>query len=134
MKRLIPLGGLGLVGLVAAGLIAFQTPTISAADEVAKRDDDQPTLVLVADDDADDDDSKKSNDTQSRFTKHSRNSKVSNDHTRSNVTKVSRDRDRSRADKTRDWTRDGAKKQGKKQVRDWSANSTNDRSRNDTRR
>ncbi|MFS3128767.1 hypothetical protein ACLM5J_10210 [Nocardioides sp. Bht2] len=134
MKRLIPLGGLGLVGLVTAGLIALQTPTVSVADEAAKREDDQPTLVLVDDDDADDDDSKKSKDTRSRFTKNSRNSKVSRDHTRSNFTKVSRDRDRSRGDKTRDWTRDGAKKQGKKEIRDWSANSTNDRSRNDTRR
>ena len=43
---------------------------------------------------------------------------------------MSRDRDNSRGDKTRDWTRDGA---GDKK-RDWSANKTNDRSRNDTRR
>lgn len=42
---------------------------------------------------------------------------------------MSRDRDRSRGDNTRDKTRDG--KGGKK--RDWSANRTNDRSRNDTR-
>ena len=42
---------------------------------------------------------------------------------------MSRDRDRSRGDKTRDWTKDG---KGKR--RDWSANKTNDRSRNDTRR
>ena len=45
------------------------------------------------------------------------------------MTGVSRDRDLSRGDKTRDWTRDGGDK-----TRDKTANSTNDRSRNDTRR
>ena len=42
---------------------------------------------------------------------------------------MSRDRDISRGDKTRDWTRDGGDK-----TRDKTANNTNDRSRNDTRR
>jgi len=42
---------------------------------------------------------------------------------------VSRDRDLSRGDNTRDWTRDG---KGDR-TRDWSQNRTNDRSRNDTR-
>ncbi len=41
---------------------------------------------------------------------------------------MSRDRDKSRGDKTRDWTRDGGDK-----TRDKTANNTNDRSRNDTR-
>ena len=59
----------------------------------------------------------------------SRASRNTGDNTRSNYTAVSRDRDISRADKTRDWTRDGGNKK-----RDWSANKTNDRSRNDTRR
>ena len=57
-------------------------------------------------------------------------SRNTNDNTNSRFTAVSRDRDLSRSDKTRDWTRDG--KGGLK--RDWSANKTNDRSRNDTRR
>ena len=52
-----------------------------------------------------------------------------NDATNSRFTKVSRDRDLSRADKTRDRTKDGAGTA----KRDWSQNRTNDRSRNDTR-
>ncbi len=48
--------------------------------------------------------------------------------TNSRFTAVSRDRDRSRSDKTRDWTRDGGDR-----TRDWSANKTNDKSRADTR-
>ena len=55
-------------------------------------------------------------------------SRSTNDNTRSNFTRVSRDRDLSRSDKTKDWTRDGGSR-----TRDWSANRTNDRSRNDTR-
>lgn len=56
-------------------------------------------------------------------------SKQTNDNTRSNYSKVSRDRDRSRGDLTRDLTRDG----GNGQTRDLTADSTNDKSRNDTR-
>ena len=56
-------------------------------------------------------------------------SRASNDHTGSGHTAVSADRDRSRADKTRDFTRDG---QGDR-TRDFSQNRTNDRSRGDTR-
>lgn len=117
LKALLPTALLGVSGATLAGLMAMQAPTVDAG-EVAKRDEDGVELVLVGDDDDDD-----TNDwSRSRET---------NDHTRSNFTKVSRDRDRSRGDKTRDWTRDG-KRDHKK--RDWSANKTNDRSRNDTRR
>lgn len=56
-------------------------------------------------------------------------SKQTNDSTRSNYSKVSRDRDRSRGDLTRDLTRDG----GNGLTRDLTADSTNDKSRNDTR-
>ena len=52
----------------------------------------------------------------------------SNDGTNSRVTPVSRDKDRSRGDLTKDWTRDGGDR-----TRDWSRNTTNDKSRNDTR-
>ncbi len=45
------------------------------------------------------------------------------------MTGVSRDRERSRGDRTRDWTRDGGDR-----TRDLTPNLTNDRSRNDTRR
>lgn len=91
----------------------------NVSDEYAKREDDVPELVLVDDDDAD------SNDT-SRFTGYSRST---SDGTRSNFTRVSRDRDLSRSDKTRDKTYDGVG--GLK--RDWSGGRTNDRSRNDSR-
>jgi hypothetical protein len=56
-------------------------------------------------------------------------SRSTGDSTNSRFTAVSRDRDLSRSDKTRDWTKDGS---GDRK-RDWSANKTNDRSRNDTR-
>jgi len=124
MKKLLPIGTLGLAGLVGVGLMSFATTTLAANlgdDAVTKRDDNVTELVLVDDDDDDD----SNDDTGSRFTGFS---KASNDNTRSNFTKVSRDRDLSRSDKTKDWTRDGGER-----TRDWSQNRTNDRSRNDTR-
>ncbi|NYG55593.1 hypothetical protein [Nocardioides perillae] len=122
MKKIASASVLGLTGLVTVGLLSLQAPSVSADPELAKREDDTPELVLVADDDDDD-----TNDqTRSRNTGVSRST---GDGTRSNFTRVSRDRDLSRSDKTRDFTRDGGKLK-----RDWSANRTNDRSRNDTRR
>ena len=110
-----------LVALLALGLLSLQDPTVDA-DVAAKRDDDTPQLVLVDDDDDDD-----TNDADSSvFTGWSRST---GDRTRSNFTRQSRDRDRSRSDKTRDWTRDGGDR-----TRDWTSKKTNDRSRNDTRR
>ena len=125
MKHLLPIGTLGVAGLVAAGLMAFPTTTVATDSGDAaftKRDEDATELVLVDDDDDNDsnDDSRSSNTGASRAT---------NDNTRSNFTRVSRDRDLSRGDNTRDWTRDG---KGDR-TRDWSQNRTNDRSRNDTR-
>lgn len=121
MRKLIPTAVLGITGLVAVGLIGLQSPTVSAVnDEFAKRDDDLVELVLV-----DDDDDGDTND-DSRFTGFSR---ATGDNTRSNFTAVSRDRDLSRSDKTRDRTYDGVG--GKK--RDWSGGRTNDRTRNDSR-
>jgi hypothetical protein len=124
MRKLLPSALLGVAGLTAVGLVAMSSPvTTAAADEAAKREDDAPALVLVADDDDDD----TNDDTRTRSRTGA--SRDTNDHTRSNFTGVSRDRDHSRGDKTRDWTRDGGDR-----TRDWSANKTNDRSRNDTRR
>ena len=130
MKKLIPTALLGMAAATAIGLIGMQAPAVHAgpADEALKREDGAVELVLVADDDDDDtsddtDDGGDDGDTNSR-------SRETNDNTSSNFTGISRDRDSSRGDKTRDWTNDGA---GDKQ-RDWSANNTNDRSRNDTRR
>jgi hypothetical protein len=123
MSKLLSTGLIGVAGLVTVGLISLQAPTMSAnaGDQFAKREDETPELVLVADDDDAD-----SNDDTSRFTGYSRST---NDGTRSNFTRVSRDRDLSRSDKTRDWTYDGV---GPKK-RDWSGGRTNDSSRNDSR-
>jgi hypothetical protein len=122
MKKLLPTTLLGVAGLTVIGLIGTTSPIVaSTSDEAAKRDDDAPSLVLVADDD---DDDTNDDDTRSRTGA----SANTHDNTRSNFTGVSRDRDASRGDKTRDWTRDGGDR-----TRDWSANKTNDRSRNDTR-
>lgn len=123
MKKLLPIGTLGLAGLVGAGLMALPGATVAAGsdEEVAtKREDSATELVLVADDD-DDDDTGNTNTGSSLST---------SDGTRSNFTAVSRDRDVSRSDKTKDFTLDGA---GDTRTRDWTANRTNDRSRNDTR-
>ena len=104
MKKIVSTALLALVGLVAVGLLSLQTAgTSQANDEVAKRDDDTPDLVLVADDD-DDDTNDNTKNTNTRNTGVSRNT---NDNTNSRFTAVSRDRDLSRSDKTRDWTRDG---------------------------
>lgn len=122
MRKLLPTALLGLTGLLAAGLVAMQAPNVSASigDAFTKREDDSAELVLVDDDDDDD-----SND-DSRFTGFSAST---NDGTRSNFTAVSRDRDLSRSDKTRDRTYDGPG--GKK--RDWTGGRTNDHTRNDSR-
>ncbi len=128
MKKLLPIGTLGLAGLVGVGLMTFPSTTVAANlgdDAVTKREDNVTELVLVDDDDDDDTGANSGTRTRSRNTGFSR---ASNDNTRSNFTKVSRDRDLSRSDKTRDWTRDGGDR-----TRDWSQNRTNDRSRNDTR-
>jgi len=122
MKKLVTVGTLGLAGAVTTGLIAFQGPSAFADDDSAyKRDDDASKVVMTVDDDDDDDTNGDTNTGVSRST---------GDGTNSRFTRVSRDRDLSRSDLTRDKTRDG-----KGPVkRDWSKNLTNDHSRNDTRR
>jgi len=120
-------GVIAFAGLVGAGALAWPTLAAPQADGYLKRDEQGTDLVLVADDD-DDTNDRATGDTATR----SRNTGISRstrDNTRSNFTRVSRDRDRSRSDKTRDKTYDG--KGGEK--RDWSGNTTNDRSRNDSR-
>jgi len=124
LRKLLPTALLGVAGTVTVGLIAMQAPGVLAntGDEFTKREDDTTELVLVDDDD----DADSNDDTRSRFTGFSR---ATGDHTRSNFTRVSRDRDLSRSDKTRDWTDDGV---GPKK-RDWSGGRTNDHTRNDSR-
>jgi hypothetical protein len=130
MKKLIPTALLGVAGATAIGLIGLQTPAVNA-DEALKREDDAVELVLVADDDDDDtnDDDTNDDDTDDEGGDTRSRSRETNDSTNSRHSAVSRDRDLSRGDRTRDWTRDGGE-----QKRDWSAHDTNDRSRNDTRR
>ena len=130
MSSKIHIPAAAFAGLVTTGLLALPISSAFADDDVAmKRPDDAPDLVLVSDDDDNDDFNTNSgggDDTNSRFTS----GVNSNDGTGSGFTAVSRDRDLSRGDKTRDWTKDGAGDR----TRDFSANRTNDRSRNDTRR
>lgn len=126
MKKLLPIGALGLAGLVGVGLMSFPTTTVAANtgddDAFVKREEHVSELALVADDD--DDDTNDDSDTNTN----TGNSRATNDNTRSNVTAMSRDRDHSRSDKTKDFTRDGGDG-----TRDITPNLTNDRSRNDTR-
>ena len=112
----------GLAGAVGAGVLAWPAAAAFADSDAvyAKRDEQSRELVALDDDDDDD-----TNDDTSRNTGFSR---ATNDNTNSRFTAVSRDRDRSRSDKTRDRTRDGGDR-----TRDWSANKTNDKSRSDTR-
>jgi len=135
MKRTINLPAAAFAGLVTTGLLALPITSAFAGDDLdAKRDDDGTELVVVSDDSDDDGPDLAAgtdtgggggDNTDSRDTS----GVDSNDGTNSRYTAVSRDRDRSRGDKTRDWTRDGGDR-----TRDHSAAKTNDRSRNDTRR
>ncbi len=123
MSKLVRNGTVALAGTVGTLLCVLQTPGANALE--FKRNDDSPdAIVTVADDE--DDDADPRDDTNSGW---SGNSSRSGDATGSRMSRVSRDRDRSRGDLSRDWSRDG--KGAKK--RDWSQNRTNDRSRNDTR-
>jgi hypothetical protein len=152
MKALMRTGIATLATSVGAGLVVMGVSAANAGDDqtYAKREDNAKAWVLSADDDDDGDDdgyrlgdrtntgSHGNTGTRTRTrtgasngTDHSReDSGRSGDRTGSRYSGASRDRDHSRGDKSRDWTRDG--KGGA--TRDFSANLTNDRSRNDTRR
>lgn len=115
-----------LVALLSGTLLIGPAASVAGAGEkeeyVMRREDDATEVVTVAGDD-DDDDGDDSN--TSRWSS----DHDSNDRTGSGHTAVSRDRDRSRGDKTRDRTKDGPGSS----KRDWSGGHTNDRSRNDSR-
>lgn len=129
MRTTVKLGLGTLAGAVGAGLLTLPTSAV-ADDSFWKREDDRADVVMSVDDD-DDDDTGKDTHTKNTSPRESRDTAGvdSRDGTNSRVTAVSRDRDRSRGDNTRDWTQDGGDR-----TRDRSANSTNDNSRNDTRR
>ena len=138
MKALMRTGIATLATSVGAGLVVVGVGAASANNDdqtYAKREDNVKEWILTADDDDDDDNRLSGTNTRtrskaSRGTRHSREkSGRSGDNTGSRHTRMSRDRDHSRGDKSRDWTRDG--KGGP--TRDFSANLNNDGSRNDTR-
>jgi hypothetical protein len=126
MNTLMRKSALALVGLMSGALVAYAVPAANAAkDAVYTRAEDSADVVMTMDDD-DDDDSNDNTDNSRSFNSGTGNS---NDNTNSRETRVSRDRDLSRDDLTKDRTNDGPGKNN----RDWSQNRTNDRSRNDTR-
>lgn len=132
MKKLLPIGSFGLAGLVGVGLMTMPGASVAASPDdkvVTKREDNVTELVLVSDDDDDDTMDDTDTDTDGIDTNTGA-SRSTSDNTRSNFTRVSRDRDLSRSDLTKDFTFDGP---GDDRTRDWTANHTNDRSRNDTR-
>lgn len=79
MKKLFPIGSLGLAGLLGAELLAMPGATVAAPSEgtFLKRDEDVSEVVLVADDD-DTFDRSRTRDTRSRYTA----SRSTRDHTR----------------------------------------------------
>jgi hypothetical protein len=117
-----------LLGL-AIGL-AMTIPAVAEVrrEEAARTRADEDAYDIVAVDEDDDDATGDTDDTgKSGGTKTS--GENSKDGTNSAHTGVSKDRDRSRGDRTKDRTRDGAGGS----TRDHSRNHTNDKSRNDTR-
>jgi hypothetical protein len=138
-SSLIRAGILTLAGSVGAGMMAIGGTASADTDTalLSKRED-SSSEWLVADDDNDDDRDDTNTRTGGQSNTRSNVSGVetrtrgagtrTNDMTGSRHSRVSRDRDHSRGDQTRDWTRDGGDR-----TRDFSRNLTNDRSRNDTR-
>lgn len=138
MRTTVKLGLGTIAGAVGAGLLAFPAAQAADSDVFWKRDDDRADVVSTVDDDDDDDTNRTNGDATNTVNGDSNNTNntagdtsgvASNDNTNSRVTGISRDRDISQGDRTRDWTRDGGDK-----TRDTTANATNDKSRNDTRR
>ena len=148
-SSLIRGGVASFAGVFAVGFLATVPSVSTASSEVAVTKRDEQVTLLETVEDGDDDDllldrvrlvaSRDSlsragasrvtrSSRPSRETRASRASRASRDKTNSKRTPVSRDRDRSRGDKTRDWTLDGGDR-----TRDRTPNSTNDRSRHDTR-
>ncbi|MCY7372079.1 MAG: hypothetical protein LH461_00005 [Spirochaetaceae bacterium] len=112
--------------LLGLGLFALTQSTSATADDVVAKRDDSSTVLLSHDDDDDDDDG--DDDADETGASSPSGTGVSNDGTGSRVTAVSRDRDISNDDLTKDMTMDGGDL-----TRDFSQNHTNDASRNDTR-
>lgn len=119
---------LGRTSIAALALSVIASPAAALAStgdqtDIALRREEEAAEVVVAEDDGNGDLTGNTGDNTGDA------SGDSNDATGSRHTGVSRDRDRSVGDQTRDWTRDGS---GDRK-RDWSGGHTNDNSRNDTR-
>ncbi|HEX2293804.1 MAG TPA: hypothetical protein VHN37_00670 [Actinomycetota bacterium] len=109
---------------LAMAIIGSPAVALATTDDVVLRRDEEAGEVAVAEYDDD-----LTGDTGDTGNTGGDTSGDSNDATGSRHTGASRDRDRSRGDKTRDWTRDGTDDR----KRDWSGGHTNDSTRNDTR-
>jgi hypothetical protein len=123
-----------MLGRIATGFLAaaiamgLPIAAFASADGDAYRAREEDVRLVDAVDDDDDDDGDTTGNTGN--TGNSDTSGVnSNDGTNSRHTRVSRDRDRSRGDLTKDRTKDGPGSA----TRDRSRHKTNDKSRNDTR-
>lgn len=123
MDKLLRAAIMAFAGLFAMGMVSFAPAAAAGSDDrQAKREDGPAQVVTVDEDDADDDTGNTGN------TGYNSGTGNSNDGTNSRHTAVSRYRDISQGDLTKDWTRDGGDR-----TRDHSRNYTNDSSRNDTR-
>jgi hypothetical protein len=118
--------------LAAAVAMGLPVAAVASGNDEAYRAREEDVYVLSAVDDDDDGDSGMGN-TGTTNSGDAGNTNTSgddsNDGTNSRHSAVSRDRDRSRGDLTKDRTRDGKGDA----TRDHSRNHTNDKSRNDTR-
>ncbi len=118
---------LGTAGLVAMGVIAFQSTSAGADQPALKREEDRADVVLVDDEDDDDTFAKARDNTNTNSNTKSRSRNTGRDNSR---TGANSGRDDSRSGrKVKDWTKDGPGTR----TRDWSQNKTNDRSRHNTR-
>lgn len=110
--------------LLGLGLFAATQSSAASGDDLAATREDSVTVLSTDDGDDDDDDDDDSDDSDTFDS----NTGESEDGTGSRVTVVSRDRDISNDDLTKDRTMDGGDP-----TRDVTQNLTNDASRNDTR-
>lgn len=144
MNKLTTTASLGLAGLVATGLIAFQAPVAFAdhgsddgsgpqQSKAFKRDDDSQAVVTTVDDDDDNDTGmgQKGTHTQTRTNNNTNTNTNTNNTNNTNTGTRTRggNTDHSRARSVRDLTNDGP---GRHNV-DHSRHHTNDRSRHNTR-
>jgi hypothetical protein len=141
MNKLTTTATLGLAGMVATGLIAWQAP-VAFADQgtndsngphskAFKRDDDSQAVVTTVDDDDDNDTGmgQKGTHTQTRTNNNTNTNTKTNKNTNTGTRTRGGKTDHSRARSVRDVTNDGP---GRHHV-DHSRHHTNDRSRHNTR-